>query len=63
VSHVIVIGGDGTGPDGTAKGTIEWAPNHVLLGDEQIRRAEKAGKKLEKILDYLYGESEEPDHA
>lgn len=60
MSHQIIIIQSGTGPGGSAKGTVEYTPNHSVPGAVQIRKAEKAGKVLEKLNDFLYGSGVDP---
>ena len=60
MSHVIIIVQTGIGPGGSAKGTVEYTPNHSVPGAVQIRKAEKVAKVLEKLNDYLYGSGDEP---
>lgn len=60
MSHVIIITDDGTGPGGSAKGTIEYTPSHDTAPTEQIRRARRAERMLGKINDYLYNDGPDP---
>jgi len=62
VAHIIIIGGDGVGPGGKAKGTIEYTPDHSVPPVVQIRKAERAEKMLERINDMLYGNDSSADH-
>jgi len=60
VTHRIIIVENGTGPGGSASSTVEYTPNHAVPGAQQIRKAEKAAKVLEKLNDYLYGSGPDP---
>lgn len=52
---------NGTGAGGSAKSTIEYTPDHAVLGAKQIRKAERAAQMLEKINDMLYGPEQDGD--
>jgi hypothetical protein len=60
MAHVITSTQDGTGPGGSAKSSVEYAPAHSVPPAEQIRKIKKAGRVLERLNDYLYADGADP---
>jgi hypothetical protein len=60
VAHIIIIGGDGVGPGGSAKSRVEYTPDHSVSAVEQMRKVKRVEKMLERINDFLYGSGVDP---
>jgi hypothetical protein len=60
VSHIIIITQQGTGPGGSANATVEYTPSHDTAPSEQIKKARRAERVLERLNDYLYNDAAYP---
>lgn len=60
MSHSIIIQENGTGPGGSAESQVKYTPSHDVPPAQQIHKAERAARVLERLNDYLYGDGADP---
>lgn len=60
MTHRIIVTGSGTGPGGSAESQVSYTPSHDVPPAQQIRKAEKAQRVLDRLNDFLYGDGPDP---